>query len=199
MEKGRVVETATVEILFSDPRAAYTKKLIAASPGPRSTLVDLAAVDGEKNGATVTSARSADENPRSGRNILEVVGLVKEFPVPRTFASLLPWARDNDGLKAFRAVDNISFKLKRGESLGLVGESGCGKSTISSIITRLMDPTSGDVIFDGDNITSYPAETFAHRPERRKIQMVFQDPTDSLNPQYSAHDCIAEPLRRLLG
>ena len=199
MEKGRVVETAAVETLFSDPRDAYTKKLIAASPGPRSTLADLAPVDAEKTGATVTSARSPDENPKSGRNILEVVGLVKEFPVQRTFASLLPWAQDNDGPRAFRAVDNISFELKRGESLGLVGESGCGKSTTSSIITRLMDPTSGDVIFDGDNITTYPAESFAHRPERRKIQMVFQDPTDSLNPRYSAHDCIAEPLRRLLG
>ena len=62
-----------------------------------------------------------------------------------------------------------------------------------------MDPTSGDVIFDGQNITTYPAETFAQRPERQKIQMVFQDPTDCLNPRYSAHDCIAEPLKRLRG
>jgi len=64
---------------------------------------------------------------------------------------------------------------------------------------RLMDPTSGDVIFDGHNIATYPAESFAQRPERQKIQMVFQDSTDCLNPRYSAHNCIAEPLKRLLG
>ena len=133
------------------------------------------------------------------KNVLEVVSLVKEFPAPRTVGSLFPWAQSSEEASTFRAVDDISFELKRGESLGLVGESGCGKSTTSSIITRLIEPTSGDVIFDGQNITTYPAETFAQRPERQKIQMVFQDPTDCLNPRYSAHDCIAEPLKRLRG
>lgn len=198
MEKGRVVETASVEALFSNPQHAYTKKLIAASPGPRSTLAELVRGDDSVTGPVEKPDDRLDDKPLS-RNILEVVGLVKEFPVQRTIGSLFPWTRNNVEATTFRAVDDISFELKRGESLGLVGESGCGKSTTSSIITRLMDPTAGDVIFDGQNITSYLAETFAQRPERQKIQMVFQDPTDCLNPRYTAHNCIAEPLKRLLG
>ena len=198
MEKGRVVETATVEALFSNPQHAYTKKLIAASPGPRSTLAELVRGDDSISGPVEKPDDRSEDKPLS-RNILEVVGLVKEFPVQRTIGSLFPWMRSNVEAATFRAVDDISFELKRGESLGLVGESGCGKSTTSSIITRLMDPTAGDVIFDGQNITTYPAETFAQRPERQKIQMVFQDPTDCLNPRYTAHNCIAEPLKRLLG
>ncbi len=199
MEKGRVVETATVKALFSDPRHAYTRKLIAASPGPRSTLAELAPDDEAGVSPSVAPSGRSEATAVGRKNVLEVVSLVKEFPVQRSIGSLLPWARGNEEASTFRAVDDISFELKRGESLGFVGESGCGKSTTSSIITRLMDPTSGDVIFNGRNITTYPAETFAQRPERQKIQMVFQDPTDCLNPRYSAHDCIAEPLKRLRG
>jgi len=199
MEKGRVVETARIEALFSDPQHSYTKKLIAASPGPCSTLAELAPGDEARSFSSVAPSSHSEETAVGRKNVLEVVSLVKEFPLPRTIGSLLPWTRNSEEASTFRAVDDISFELKRGESLGLVGESGCGKSTTSTIITRLMDPTSGDVIFDGQNITTYPAETFAQRPERQKIQMVFQDPTDCLNPRYSAHDCIAEPLKRLRG
>lgn len=83
--------------------------------------------------------------------------------------------------------------------MGLVGESGCGKSTTSKIISRLINPTSGEVFFKGINITNYDAQDFVEQSERRMIQMVFQDPTDSLNPRYTAHESIAEPLRLLLG
>ena len=199
MEKGRVVETATVEALFSDPQQAYTKKLIAASPGPRSTLAELTPGDDGVSCPAIKPGGCSEETSASRRNILEVVSIVKEFPAHHKFTGLLPWSQGDKEPAPFRAVDNISFKLKFGESLGLVGESGCGKSTISNIIMRLMDPTSGDVIFDGHNIATYPAESFAQRPERQKIQMVFQDSTDCLNPRYSAHNCIAEPLKRLLG
>lgn len=97
----------------------------------------------------------------------------------------------------FRAVDGISFTMNRGECLGLVGESGCGKSTTSNVITRLLDPTSGDVILNGENITSYESRWFSKLPQRSMVQMVFQDPTESLNPRFSAFDSIAEPLKRL--
>jgi peptide/nickel transport system ATP-binding protein len=132
-------------------------------------------------------------------DLLEVVGLVKEFPRRDVSGFLWPWTKRDTEASVFRAVDGISFTLKRGESLGLVGESGCGKSTTSSIVTRLLDATAGDVIFDGENITSYSATRFARMPQRMKIQMVFQDPTDSLNPRYTAADTIAEPLKRLKG
>ena len=81
----------------------------------------------------------------------------------------------------------------------MVGESGCGKSTTSSIITRLLDQTSGKIVFDGEDISQIPVSHFSRLPQRNKIQMVFQDPNDSLNPRYTAHDVIADPLLHLLG
>jgi oligopeptide/dipeptide ABC transporter ATP-binding protein len=81
--------------------------------------------------------------------------------------------------------------------VGLVGESGCGKSTLVKLITRLLDPSGGQITFDGRDIGSVPAGRFARAPERARIQMVFQDPTDSLNPRFTAFDTIADPIRRL--
>jgi peptide/nickel transport system ATP-binding protein len=97
------------------------------------------------------------------------------------------------------AVDDVSFAIRAGGSLGLVGESGSGKSTLSRLICRLIDPDSGDIIFDGESIAAIPARAFHRSAFRRAIQIVFQDPNDSLNPRFSAFDCIAHPLRRLEG
>jgi peptide/nickel transport system ATP-binding protein len=87
--------------------------------------------------------------------------------------------------------------VNRGESVGLVGESGCGKSTTSSMVMRLLDTTDGIVTFDGEDIGAIPAKTFARLPLRKRIQMVFQDPTDSLNPRFTAARAIADPILRL--
>ncbi len=95
------------------------------------------------------------------------------------------------------AVDDVSFSIAAGESVGLVGESGCGKSTLARLLARLADPTEGGIRFEGRAINATPAARFASSPDRSLIQMVFQDPTDSLNPRFTAFDAIAEPLRRL--
>jgi len=84
----------------------------------------------------------------------------------------------------FRAVDGISFTVGHGESVGLVGESGCGKSTTSMMVMRLLDQTSGRIMFDGNEIGGILPNAFARLPQRKSIQMVFQDPTDSLNPRF---------------
>ncbi|GAB6052732.1 ABC transporter ATP-binding protein [Magnetospira thiophila] len=200
MQKGQVVESAPVRELFTRPTHPYTKKLIAASPGPHSALSDLTAVPDEMETAPEAVARPSQvPAPSVNDTLLEVYNLVKEFPRRDVSGSLWPFAKRRAEDKVFRAVDGISFSLLRGESLGLVGESGCGKSTTSTIIARLMDPTSGDVFFDGENLTTYSAAQFARLPQRTKVQMVFQDPTDSLNPRFSARDSIADPLRRLKG
>jgi peptide/nickel transport system ATP-binding protein len=136
--------------------------------------------------------------PRKDAHPLLVVDkLVKEYP-PRTAAlDKIFGPPPGKIVTPFRAVDGISFSLQRGESVGLVGESGCGKSTTSMMLMRLIDQTSGSIVFDGEDIGSIPARDFARLPSRKRIQMVFQDPTDSLNPRYTAARAIADPLLRL--
>ena len=95
------------------------------------------------------------------------------------------------------AVDGVSFALARGEALGLIGESGCGKSTLASVLARLADPLSGRLLFDGIDLAAVRAGQAAEAPWRHRIQMVFQDPYESLDPRRSAFDAIADPLRRL--
>ncbi len=97
------------------------------------------------------------------------------------------------------ALHDVSFALPAGGSLGLVGESGSGKTTLSRLVCRLLDPDRGSIQFAGQTISAIPARDFHHSPWRRQIQIVFQDPTESLNPSFTAFDSIAHPLRRLEG
>ncbi len=97
------------------------------------------------------------------------------------------------------AVDDVSLAIAAGESLGLGGESGCGKSTLVRLLARLLDPSAGRILFEGQDLAELPARRFARHPLRAAIQMVFQDPTDSLNPRHTARDTIGEPLRLLGG
>ncbi|RDV04353.1 dipeptide ABC transporter ATP-binding protein [Undibacter mobilis] len=191
MEKGHVVEAAAAEAIFKRPAHAYTRKLMRATPRPGGTLRGLLP-DGEAlPEAKPRPAVAADATP-----LLVVENLVKEYP--RQDASSFKLFKPNGPAPApFRAVDSISFTVARGESVGMVGESGCGKSTTSMMLMRLIDKTSGTITFDGEDIGAIPAKTFATLPQRKRIQMVFQDPTESLNPRYTAARAIADPLLRL--
>ncbi|MCA1821249.1 MAG: dipeptide ABC transporter ATP-binding protein [Pseudonocardia sp.] len=117
--------------------------------------------------------------------LLRVSGLRKHFPVRR---GLL---RRQAG--AVRAVDGLDFDVLRGETLSLVGESGCGKTTTGRLLTRLLEPTAGSIIFDGRDITRLPPRRM--RPLRRDIQMIFQDPYSSLNPRHTVGTIVAAPFR----
>jgi peptide/nickel transport system ATP-binding protein len=197
MEKGRIVETALSSEIFKSPQHAYTKKLMKATPKVGGTLRALLPEDAELSPAASLPKVSID---KGARPILEVRNLVKEYPrqgASKTLAELFGKPASADSI--FRAVDGISFTVAKGESVGLVGESGCGKSTTSMMVMRLLDKTSGDIIFDGEDIGSIPASKFAVLPQRRRIQMVFQDPTDSLNPRFTAVRAIADPIMRLGG
>lgn len=121
---------------------------------------------------------------------LEIRDLVKYFPIKLGFFKTLT-ARENPYV---HAVDGVSFEIKKEEIFGLVGESGCGKTTTGRCLLRLVEPTSGQVIFNGADILSLSLEDEMRRL-RRKMQIIFQDPYESLNPRMSIFDIIAEPLR----
>jgi len=118
--------------------------------------------------------------------LLEAIDVAKRFPV-----------KTAQGTGRLHAVDGISFEIRRGETVGLVGESGCGKSTLVRLLTRTLDLTDGQVRFLGKDLGLVPSRAMPSHAVRRDVQMVFQDPHDSLNPRYTAFDTIAEPLRLL--
>ena len=223
MEKGRVVETALSADIFAHPEHAYTRKLMRATPRLGVSLRDLLPEDeaaklppsspglrrevglqsNPAQGVAVSTAepRSAPV-PASGETetpLLLVEKLVKEYPrqgatavLSKLFSRKPPVAPEQ-----FRAVDGITFSVGHGESVGLVGESGCGKSTTSMMVMRLLDQTSGRIMFDGEEIGAIPPNAFARLPLRKSIQMVFQDPTDSLNPRFTAARAIVDPIMQL--
>jgi peptide/nickel transport system ATP-binding protein/oligopeptide transport system ATP-binding protein len=118
-------------------------------------------------------------------NLVEVRNLVKHFPITRGIVF-------QRAVGAVHAVEDVSFDVRRGESLGIVGETGCGKSTTARLITRLLDPTSGTVSFDGRDVTALKRGQL--KPLRREMQMIFQDPYSSLNPRKSVGSIIGEPF-----
>jgi peptide/nickel transport system ATP-binding protein len=137
----------------------------------------------------------------SAKPLLLVDKLVKEYPRQGATAVLtkLLGRKPPVETEQFRAVDGISFTIGHGESVGLVGESGCGKSTTSMMVMRLLDQTSGRIMFEGEEIGAILPHAFARLPLRKSIQMVFQDPTDSLNPRFTAARAVADPLLQLGG
>ncbi|WP_329140016.1 ABC transporter ATP-binding protein [Streptomyces sp. NBC_01476] len=184
MSRGEVVETGPVREVLRSPVHPYTRGLLAAAPSlarprttPRSRAKDVHAAGPARSGAPV-----AGEPAAASRDLVVAEDLVKEFPGHR--------GARHPGL---RAVDSISLRIGRGETLALVGESGSGKSTTARMLVRLTDPTSGRVTFDGQDITRLGGGEL--RRLRRRMQIVYQSPYASLSPRLSVADIIIEPLR----
>lgn len=182
MFRGNKVEEGPVEEIFENPQHDYTKALLAAVP----RLGDMAGKPSPEPmrlmGDTVPEAKS--QLPADGKVLLDVKNLVTRFPVKggflrRTVANV-------------HAVEDVSFQVKSGQTLSLVGESGCGKSSCGRSILRLVEPQSGEVWLDGKNVIDFGVEEL--RLARREMQMIFQDPFASLNPQMRLSDQVAEPL-----
>ncbi|HLX15527.1 MAG TPA: ABC transporter ATP-binding protein [Bradyrhizobium sp.] len=182
MEKGRFVEEAAPEKLFRHPQHAYTRRLVAASPAATSRVEDLVTDEERDQYLAVLAACQPRPAPPPGTPpLLDVKNLAKRYD------------------QGPPAVADFSMTMAAGESVGLVGESGSGKTTTSRMICRLIDPSDGEILFDGQSIGHLPARDFHRSPIRKDIQIVFQDPNESLNPRYTAFDCIAHPLLRLVG
>ncbi len=187
MYRGQVMESGERDEIFRRPRHAYLKALIQAVPRfamePGERLTPLRAV---KTHATV-GTRPATVSPP--RNVLDVRSITKSYTLRSGWFS--------GKLREIRAVDDVSLSLRCGQTLGLVGESGCGKTTVSKMISRAIKPDSGQIHFDdgsgprdvhrldGSALTAY----------RRAVQFVFQDPFSSLNPRMTVYEILTEPLR----
>ena len=175
MKDGMIDEQGDPVTVFSQPEHPYSRKLVDATPRAGASVRDLLPAEARTPEPLITA---------SNQPLIEVRDLVK------TYAG-------KSG--PVHAVKGISFTVNKGQCVGLVGESGCGKSTTSEMLVRLLDATSGQIVFHGKDIAKTPARSFAKDPRRAAIQMVFQDATDSLNPRHSARQAIAQPLRRLGG
>lgn len=190
MHRGRVVESGPSLEILTNPQHPYTKRLVSAAPSIASHRVkvdytqSIPVIDENTEAALdATDRPAAAEHTELGdasSAIIQVRDLVKEFPV-------------RGSKESFRAVDNVSFDVRKGTTLAVVGESGSGKSTVANMVLRLLEPTSGTVKFDGVDITSMNRkELFAMR---RRMQVVFQNPYGSLDPTYSVYRVVEEPLR----
>ena len=182
MEQGRLVEEAAPQTLFRNPRHVYTKRLVAASPTATSRIEDLVTDEERSQYLAMLAACKPRPAPAPGTPLLlDVQNLAKRYD------------------RGSPAVTDFSMTMAAGQSVGLVGESGSGKTTTSRMICRLIDSSEGVILFDGQSIGHLAARDFHRSPARKEIQLVFQDPNDSLNPRFTAFDCIAHPLLRLAG
>jgi peptide/nickel transport system ATP-binding protein len=211
MYRGKIVEQGTVWDIFSNPQHPYTKGLLACRPRLDMKMRVLPVVS-EFMHTDSEGVMSEKETPQKYYSVgealldnfideeeikerqeklllqaplLEVKNLHTYFPLRRNFFGKV--------LEYVKAVDDVSFSVYPGETVGLVGESGCGKTTLGRTILRLIEPTGGEVIFDGKNIAAYAKEDM--RRLRKDIQIIFQDPYSSLNPRITIGEAIMEPMR----
>lgn len=194
MRKGTVREAGPVRTLFTQPQDPYTKALLSCRPsverqGQRLLTIDdwMSANNSEAVASSVAQRTiepiSVVKSSESDKPLLEVQGLRKVFKRSG------PWFQSDD----FVAVENVSFQLKRGQTVGLVGESGSGKTTVGLCLLRLHEATAGKVLYEGKNLLEMSNTEFASY--KRRLQIVFQNPYASLNPRFTVGEILSEPMQ----
>ncbi|QSZ17095.1 dipeptide ABC transporter ATP-binding protein [Bifidobacterium longum] len=180
MYKGQVVESGPSLEVLQHPQHPYTKRLVAAAPSLASQRIISAKERGENADALLDHHIAGERTLEKSEHIITVDHLTKEFKLPRK-------------KEMFKAVDDVSFSVKRGTTLAIVGESGSGKSTVANMVLHLLKPTSGKVFYEGRDTSTFKAKDLLGF--RRHVQPVFQNPYGSLDPMYSIFRSIEEPLR----
>lgn len=191
MHRGRIVESGPSREILRSPQHPYTRRLVDAAPSLASSRIRAAKEAGVEakelktgvaNGAVVKQGTATEDSASAQAPVISVRNLTKEFDI----------RGQRGGKKLLKAVDDVSFDIRRGTTLALVGESGSGKSTVANMVLGLLEPTSGTIEFEGrDTSTLSKKELFKLR---RKMQVVFQNPYGSLDPMYSIYKCIEEPM-----
>ncbi len=202
MYRGKIVETGTVNEIFSSPKHPYTKSLLACRPPLQKRLKRLPVVSDFMSEDAIGNLiekkyspseieiaelewKKLSEEKIEKPPVLQLKNVCKYYPVKHGIFSF--------SKEVVKAVDDISFDVHPGETLGLVGESGCGKTTLGRTILQLIRPTSGEIIFEGKNLA--PLAEKELRPIRKNLQIIFQDPYSSLNPRMTIGDAIMEPMK----
>ena len=180
MYKGQVVESGPSLEVLQHPQHPYTKRLVAAAPSLASQRIISAKERGENADALLDHHIAGESTLEKSEHIITVDHLTKEFKLPRK-------------KEMFKAVDDVSFSVKRGTTLAIVGESGSGKSTVANMVLHLLKPTSGKVFYEGRDTSTFKAKDLLGF--RRHVQPVVQNPYGSLDPMYSIFRSIEEPLR----
>ncbi len=180
MYKGRVVESGPSLDVLQHPQHPYTKRLVAAAPSLASQRIISVKEHGGNADNLLEHHVVGEQTLEKSEHIITVDHLTREFKLPRK-------------KELFKAVDDVSFSIKRGTTLAIVGESGSGKSTVANMVLRLLKPTSGTVTYEGKNIAELKGADLLDF--RRHVQPVFQNPYGSLDPMYSIYRSIEEPLR----
>ena len=180
MYKGQVVESGPSLEVLQHPQHPYTKRLVAAAPSLASQRIISAKERGEDADALLDHHIAGESTLEKSEHIITVDHLTKEFKLPRK-------------KEMFKAVDDVSFSVKRGTTLAIVGESGSGKSTVANMVLHLLKPTSGKVFYEGRDTSTFKSKDLLGF--RRHVQPVFQNPYGSLDPMYSIFRSIEEPLR----
>ncbi len=186
MYKGELVEKGNAQEVLNNPQHLYTKALLACKPSAAHKGKKLSIVADVLKGEIITESLPLNNIETSSTPIiLKVENLQVNFPTAKNIFGKVT--------EYFHAVDDVSFTVNKNETVGLVGESGCGKTTLGRAILGLVKTTSGNIIFNGKNIASYNEKEM--RVVRKDLQIVFQDPYGSLNPRLSIGDAIVEPMK----